>query len=90
MKQLLRCPENWRYVHPDNANVVIVISRESPGRYYQAIIAQDRREGTRIFLRSICLDTLELALRNLLDWTSDMVSMASIDAPSEVLTVHSL
>ncbi|KAG9525349.1 hypothetical protein KCU93_g5976, partial [Aureobasidium melanogenum] len=82
--------ENWRYVHPENANVVIVTLRETYGHHYQAVIAQDRSEGNRIFLRSQFNKEPELALRRLLELTSDMVCKASRKIPTEALEVKPL
>ncbi|KAG9740740.1 hypothetical protein KCU73_g9118, partial [Aureobasidium melanogenum] len=85
--------ENWRYVHPENANVVIVTSRETFGAFgynYQAVIAQDRSEGNRIFLTSQFNEKPELALHRLLELTSDMVCKASTEIPTEALEVKPL
>ncbi|KAG9518918.1 hypothetical protein KCV07_g5223, partial [Aureobasidium melanogenum] len=85
--------EDWRYVHPENANVVIVTLREFFGPFgynYQAVIAQDRDEGNRIFLKSQFNEKLELALHRLLELTSDMVCKASTEVPTEALDVKPL
>lgn len=78
-------------MHPENANVVIVTSRETFGYNYQAVVAQDRSEGNRIFLRSQYYNEKPgLAMRNLLDLTSDMVCKASREIPTEALDVKPL
>jgi hypothetical protein len=69
--------ENWCYAHPDKTNVVIIntfVRRYQYGSYpdlqhYQAIIAEDRHQGNRIFLKSGRCGTHETALGALVDLT---------------------
>ncbi|KAH0277215.1 hypothetical protein KCU91_g3323, partial [Aureobasidium melanogenum] len=49
--------ENWRYMHPDNTNVVILVSYNPEASYnyqYEAVIAEDRSQGCKIFLKASC------------------------------------
>jgi hypothetical protein len=72
---------NWCYAHPDKTSVVVINTFMFKNQYgshpslqnYQAIIAEDRREGNRIFLRSGHCGTLEAALGVLVDLTGFMV-----------------
>jgi hypothetical protein len=73
--------ENWRYVHPEHAKVVILTIHhpidvevlEADDFVYGAVIAEDRNQGNRIFLRALSQYNIETALRDLLSLTNDLV-----------------
>jgi hypothetical protein len=66
-------PGNWRYLHPHRSTPVIIIAREEED--YEAILAEDRAEGTAIFLASSNdHDNIVEALEELLDLTAQMIS----------------
>jgi hypothetical protein len=73
--------ENWCYAHPDKTNVVIIntfVRRYQYGSYpdlqhYQAIIAEDRHQGNRIFLKSGRCGTLDAALGVLVNLTGSEI-----------------
>jgi hypothetical protein len=61
--------ENWRYVHPEHAKVVILTVHhpidveilEADDFVYGAVIAEDRNQGNRIFLRALSQYNIETA-----------------------------
>lgn len=79
-------------MHPGHANVVILTTREREGRSnhmyrFEAIIAEDRSMGTRVFVKASSLGTHEAALRLLLDITSDMMKKELKDQSAQLLDV---
>ncbi|KAH0282871.1 hypothetical protein M436DRAFT_84904 [Aureobasidium namibiae CBS 147.97] len=85
--------ENWRYVYPDNANVVIITSFEpyphSHKQFYNAFIAESRGQSDRIFLR-LLKPSLEQALLNLLCLADVRVGSVTKDMPVESMQVRLL
>ncbi|KAH0023058.1 hypothetical protein KCU78_g5545, partial [Aureobasidium melanogenum] len=65
--------ENWAFLRPDQSKPVIVIS--CIGIDYEAIIAENYFHGKIYKVSSRC-DTVEEALRELLDSTSELISFA--------------
>jgi hypothetical protein len=90
--------ENWRYVHPEHANVVILTVHhpidvdvlEADDFVYGAAVAEDRSQGNRIFLRALSQYNIETALRNLLSLTNDLVKDVIKDTPLKGLEVKGL
>lgn len=87
--------ENWRYAHPEHANVVVVTTNESGfgtvgSRRVQAIVAEDRGRGDRIFLKSHVTESQEQALRDLLERVTNLVRIVVKDTPVSPLNVKSL
>ncbi|KAG9742879.1 hypothetical protein KCU73_g8552, partial [Aureobasidium melanogenum] len=87
--------ENWRYMYPGHTNVVILTTRQRKGYYthvdrFEAIIAEDRSMGTRVFVKASSLGTYEAALRLLLDMTSDMMKSELEDQSAQLLNVKHL
>jgi hypothetical protein len=90
--------ENWRYVHPEHAKVVILTIHhpidvdvlEADDFVYGAVIAEDRSQGNRIFLRALSQYNIETALRDLLSLTNDLVKDVIKDIPIKGLGVKGL
>ena len=87
--------ENWRYAHPDHPNVVIITSYEYPpglsgGIRVQAVIAEDRTQGNKIFLKSRAHGSHEHALRDLLCSVTKLVGDVIKDTPATALQVKHL
>jgi hypothetical protein len=57
---------------------------------FEAIIAEDRSMGTRVFVKASSLGTYEAALRLLLDMTSDMMKAELEDQSAQLLNVKHL
>lgn len=80
-KPLLTEVDNWRFAHPEKTNVVIIntfVARYQYGsdpdlQSYRAIIAEDRRQGNKVFLRTARCGALEAALRVLMEMTGSEV-----------------
>jgi hypothetical protein len=90
--------ENWRYAHPEHAKVVILTIHhpidvdvlEADDFIYGAVIAEDRSQGNRIFLRALSQYNIETALRDLLSLTNDLVKEVIKDIPVKGLEVKGL
>lgn len=87
--------ENWRYAHPDHPNIVVITPYEClPGRSggirVQAVIAEDRNQGNRIFLKSQAHGSHEHALRDLLYSATKLVGYVVKNAPATHLQVNPL
>ncbi|KAG9596454.1 hypothetical protein KCU77_g2823, partial [Aureobasidium melanogenum] len=85
--------ENWRYMHPDNTNVVVLVSYNPEASYnyqYEAVIAEDRSQGCKIFLKASCPGSHEVALRSLLYKTSIMMDGLLKGVPVQRLQVKSI
>ncbi|KAG9962045.1 hypothetical protein KCU61_g5000, partial [Aureobasidium melanogenum] len=85
--------ENWRYMHPDNTNVVILVSYNPEASYnyqYEAVIAASRNQGCKIFLKASCPGSHEAALRSLLYKTSIMMDGLLKGVPVQRLQVKSI
>jgi hypothetical protein len=72
---------NWCYVHPDKANVVVIntfvaryeYASHPDSHHFQAITAEDRRHGSRLFIRTGRCGTIKAALGMLVQVTGSMV-----------------
>jgi hypothetical protein len=90
--------ENWRYAHPGHAKVVILTTHhpidvdilEADGFVYGAVIAEDRSQGNRIFLRALSQYNIETALRDLLSLTNDLVKEVIKDTPVKSVEVKAV
>jgi hypothetical protein len=90
--------ENWRYVHPEHAKVVILTIHhpidvevlEADDFVYGAVIAEERSQGNRIFLRALSQYNIETALRDLLSLTNDLVKDVIMDIPIKGLGVKAV
>jgi len=87
--------ENWRCAHPEHTNVVVVTTNESVfgtigSRRVQAIVAEARSRGDRIFLKSHVTESQEQALRDLLEKVTNLVRIVVKDTPVSPLNVKPL